>query len=96
MVASESTLPKNQIRPASLEKQYAKINGGLDYLENNMAELIGALNIGQISVACALGYFDLRIADNGWRDHRPEMTAWFAEFSNRPSMRETLYKSPDA
>ena len=54
-----------------------------------MGLLQGPLNIGQIAVACALGYLDLRLADRNWRDGRPELAAWYAGFSERPAMQAT-------
>ncbi|MDA0241631.1 MAG: glutathione S-transferase, partial [Proteobacteria bacterium] len=84
----------DQQNSGSLERQKIKINGGLDYLEQNMDELVGDLNIGQIAVACALGYYDFRIDNNGWRDNRPNLAAWMAAFNERPSMKETFFKRP--
>ncbi|TXM81400.1 glutathione S-transferase, partial [Methylobacterium sp. WL122] len=42
-----------------------------------------------IALACALGYLDLRFADLGWREGRPNLAAWLADFSERASMRAT-------
>ena len=45
------------------------------------------VDIGTISVACALGYLDFRYADEPWREAHPKLAAWFEEFSRstRPS-----------
>lgn len=93
-VGIESTKPQDQQNAGTLKRQNTKINGGLDYLEQNMDELGGELNIGQISVACALGYFDFRIDDNGWRNGRPDLSAWIASFNERSSMKDTFFKRP--
>lgn len=93
-VGVESMKADDKQSAGMIARQNQKIDGGLDYLEAHMDELAGPLNIGQISVACALGYFDFRIDDNGWRDQRPDLTAWFTTFSDRASMKETFFKRP--
>jgi glutathione S-transferase len=51
-------------------------------------------DIGSISVACALGYLDLRFAQEPWRDAHPKLAAWFAEFSEHPGIARTVPKDP--
>jgi glutathione S-transferase len=46
--------------------------------------------VASISVACALGYLDLRHPDLEWRKAHPQLAAWFAEVSLRPSMVATV------
>jgi glutathione S-transferase len=43
-------------------------------------------DMGDISWACALGYVDFRLPDIAWRKQHPELAAWFADVSKRPSM----------
>lgn len=70
-----------------VEGQWAKVDRALDTLESRwMAELRGPLDAGQIAVACALGYVDFRHDARGWRDTRPHLSDWYAEFAKRPSM----------
>jgi len=47
-------------------------------------------NIGDLSVAVALGYFDFRNADEAWRDNSPALAKWYETFSQRPSLQQTL------
>ena len=47
------------------------------------------MTIGQIAVACALGYLDLRWDADQWRQGRPKLAAWFESFSQRPSIAST-------
>jgi glutathione S-transferase len=54
-----------------------------------MSHLGGPLNIGQIAVACALGYLDFRHRDMAWRDGRRDLTDWYARFAQRDSMKVT-------
>ena len=47
------------------------------------------VDIGTITIGCALGYLDFRYADEDWRATRPKLAAWFERFSERPSMART-------
>ncbi len=83
------------IRPASSRwdawevGQIAKVAGALDRIEASGVGPAGALDIGTVSTACALGYLDFRFPDLGWRTGRPAAAAWYAAFSRRPSMQRT-------
>ena len=86
---------ENTLRPESLRwddwgsGQMAKIDGALADLEAH-AELFGdRVDIGTISVACALAYLDFRYANKDWRATRPNLATWFATFADRPSMKAT-------
>jgi len=46
--------------------------------------------IGEITIACALGYRDFRYADDDWRVGRPALTAWFEAIMRRESLQQTL------
>jgi glutathione S-transferase len=70
-----------------IARQALAVASGLDSLEQEAVSLASeALTIGEISVACALGYLDLRFSHQDWRIGRPNLTAWFAEVAKRPSM----------
>ncbi len=75
--------------PEWIENQKRKYRRSLDALEAEAASLEGALDIGVITAACALGYLDFRYPDEGWRDARPGLARWYASFSERESMRTT-------
>lgn len=69
--------------------QLDKVQKGLERLERQVGDLGSRIDIGTISVACALGYLDLRFADLDWRSAAPRLAAWFATFAARPSMKAT-------
>lgn len=46
--------------------------------------------IGEIAVACALGYMELRLTDLDWRPNHPNLTSWYAQFCEYPSMKDTV------
>lgn len=74
-----------------LDAQRDKIRRALGLLEAEaIAELASHFDVASISVACALGYLDLRHPDLEWRKANPQLAAWFAEVSLRPSMIETV------
>ncbi|WP_301842240.1 glutathione S-transferase [Pseudomonas sp. JQ170C] len=73
-----------------VDAQQDKIRRGLANLEQeHIAELASVFDIAAIGVACALGYLDLRMPDFGWRERQPKLAAWYAEVSQRESMRAT-------
>ncbi|MBC3364957.1 glutathione S-transferase [Pseudomonas sp. SWRI154] len=76
-----------------LDAQRDKIRRALATLEAEaIAELASHFDVASISVACALGYLDLRHPDLEWRKANPQLAQWFAEVSLRPSMIETVPK----
>lgn len=91
----ERALRPEDKRWADWEKgQIAKVVSSLDAIEKRYARLLGgAVNIGAISVAAALGYLDFRFADLEWRKGRPGLAAWYEKFARRPSMIATAPKA---
>ena len=51
-------------------------------------------SIGEIAVACALGYLDFRLPDLDWKRSRPTLADWYAKFCENPSMKATAPASP--
>jgi glutathione S-transferase len=81
--------PKELAWPDWVEGQMNKIRRALDALEGEADSMIGKLTIGEITVACLLDYLDFRYPAENWRNTRPKLAAFQAEFSARPSMVET-------
>jgi glutathione S-transferase len=69
--------------------QTGKIVDALDPFEQTLSQAGDRLDIGTISIACALGYLDFRFGDLEWRKGRPGAAAWFERFAARPSMTAT-------
>ncbi|MEP2029815.1 MAG: glutathione S-transferase [Paracoccaceae bacterium] len=70
-----------------IEAQWEKVSRGLTVLNARwMSHLSGPLNMGQISVACALSYIDFRHDVRNWRNGNDALAQWHAAFSERPSM----------
>ncbi|MDT8908633.1 glutathione S-transferase family protein [Pseudomonas fluorescens] len=74
-----------------LDAQRDKIRRALTVLDTEaVAELASHFDVASISVACALGYLDLRHPDLEWGETNPQLAQWFAEVSLRRSMIETV------
>ena len=84
--------PEPRRWPEWIAGQKRKIADALDTLERDVDLLGGDLTIGNLSVACALGYLDFRFAADAWRTGRPKLDAWLAEVSKRESLRATMPK----
>ena len=77
-----------------LENLWKKIERTLDFYNNSSSKILsGSLNMGQISLGCALGYLDYRHNNRNWRAKNQYLRDWFAEFSERLSMKNTIPKS---
>lgn len=66
----------------------------LSYLESEVKDWRGQITIGQIAVACGLGYLDFRFANDAWRQEHPGLSEWFAKFVERYSMQKTIPAMP--
>jgi glutathione S-transferase len=66
------------------------MNGALDAAEAEAASFGDSVDIGTITIACALGYMDFRYGNDNWRASRPKLAAWFEQFSKRPSLAQTM------
>lgn len=85
------------IRPASeqsavwIARQIKGVEAACSWLETRLDDLEGPITIGHVAVGCAVGYFDVRFPDDGWRDRFPGLAAWHAAFDLRPSMHATRH-----
>jgi glutathione S-transferase len=68
--------------PKWLELQAGKVSRALAVLEAAPPALDPMPNVGQITLACALGYRDFRFG-TGWRGEFPRLVAWLDNFATR-------------
>jgi glutathione S-transferase len=74
--------------------QFAKIDSSLAEFERR-AETLGArVDLGTITLGCALGYLDFRYASRAWRERHPRLARWFEAFGARTSMTATRPPPP--
>ena len=66
--------------------QLDKIHTSLRSLEQTPQQLHGRVDLGTLSLGCALGYLDLRFDAWGWRQRYPQLADWAAAFMQRPSL----------
>ena len=79
-----------------IDAQLRKVRGALGALEIEVqgGELGGALTIGQITVACALGYLNFRYASEDWPSKHRHLASWYEELSKRKSIQLTAPRDP--
>jgi glutathione S-transferase len=81
--------PEERRWPEWIEGQKLKFRRALDSLEAEAEDFGSTVDIGTITIGCALGYLDFRYGDEDWRAPRPKLSAWFERFSERSSMAKT-------
>ncbi len=84
----EVALPQDDGRKEYIATQQGKVVRALDALEK---EGLGDLKtIGDIAVACALGYLDFRYPHEPWRPGHPNLEAWYSRVLALPAMAQTM------
>ena len=86
----EIALPQDEGRQTYIALQQAKVKAALAVLEAEADSLGMLTNIGEITIACALGYMDFRYANEPWRPGHPKLEAWYAKVSAMPAMAQTV------
>jgi glutathione S-transferase len=86
---------ENRYRPADkhvqswIDRQADKVARGLAALEAAPPKLASVPDVGQIALACLLGYRDLRFGGS-WRKDYPRLLAWHDKFAAQvPAFAET-------
>jgi glutathione S-transferase len=86
----ETTFRPEQLRWQTwIDFQNEKVQRGLDKLESICNQFEPTPLIGEITVACVLGYLDFRFADLDWRTGRPALTDWFEQIMLLESLANT-------
>ena len=74
--------PPERHEPKWDDHQAGKVTRALAAVEAAPPALDAPPNVGQIALACALGYRDFRFGD-GWRKDHPRLVAWLDGFAAR-------------
>ena len=77
----------DEARTAVIARYQLTVVRALDTLEADPPA--DHLDIGAITVACALAYLDFRYPHEPWRPTRPKLAAWFEKMSARPELTQT-------
>jgi glutathione S-transferase len=72
--------------------QATKVRQGLDMADKDEALLSAPINLGQIALACGLGWMEFRNVLGDLRKGRPRLFQWYDAFCRRPSMQATMPK----
>ncbi len=88
----EIALPQDEGRKAYIDLQRGKVARALDTLEKEAGSFGDLKTIGEITVACALGYLDFRFGNEPWRTGHPVLTAWYERVIKLPPLAETMPK----
>ena len=83
---------ENPVPEAGRKRQMETVLAGLDALER--VKFADPPTIGEITVACAIGYVEFRMPDLDWKSSRPNLSAWYAKICERPSMKATAAAAP--
>jgi len=74
--------PAEKHEPKWVEHQAGKVTRALAEIEAAPPALESPPNVGQIALACALGYRDFRF-EGTWRKDHPRLVAWLDQFAAR-------------
>ena len=87
--------PVNERSDLAMDRQRLAIASVLDALEATPPAQ-ECCTIGEIAAAALLGYIDFRWPDRQWRQGRPNLAAWFGDFSPRTAIVMTEHRPADA
>jgi glutathione S-transferase len=83
---------ENPVPEAGRARQMESVLAALDALERT--KFAADPTIGEISVACALGYVEFRMPDLDWKSSRPKLAQWYARMCEYPAMKATVPSAP--
>ncbi|MCZ8277021.1 MAG: glutathione S-transferase N-terminal domain-containing protein [Acetobacteraceae bacterium] len=86
----EIALPQDEGRQSYIALQQGKVKAALAVLEAEADSLGMLTTIGEITIACALGYMDFRYPNEPWRPGHPKLEAWYAKVAAMPAMTRTV------
>ncbi len=82
--------PREDARDAFMARMAAAVARSLDVLESDPPHK--HVDIGTITLACALGYLDFRFAHEPWREKHTKLAAWYETFAELPAIAQTVPK----
>jgi glutathione S-transferase len=86
----EIALPQDEGRVSYIALQRGKVDKAIAALESEADGLGELTTIGEITIACALGYLDFRYANEPWRGAAPKLAAWYERVVKLPPMAQTM------
>jgi len=91
-ITYESKLrPENEQSPSWMEAQWSKVLHAIKALDDEEFKAMnGEMNMGQIAVACALGYLDFRHDARQWRSGHSNLASWNDKMMKLPALIKTI------
>ena len=86
----EIALPQDDGRKDYIATQRGKVERAIEMLEAEADQLGMLATIGDVTIACALGYLDFRYQNEPWRPGHPKLEAWYAKVLAMPAMAKTM------
>lgn len=83
----EQGKPQEAARDAQIARYKSVISRTVGMLEMDPPHK--HVDIGSITVACALGYLDFRFGSDKWRDGHSKLAAWYEGFEKNKGLAET-------
>ncbi len=88
-VSQEDRKPDDKRTQAVIDRQTGKTTSALGALDQQAGDFNDPPLMGEIAVACALGYMELRDGVPGWRETYPALSGWYTEILKRQSFIRT-------
>ena len=91
-ITYESKLrPQNEQSPSWMEAQWSKVLHAVKALDDGQFKAMDSdMNMGQIAVACALGYLDFRHDARQWRSGHSNLASWNDKMMKLPALIKTI------
>ena len=91
-ITYESKLrPKNEQSTSWMEAQWSKVLHAVKALnDREFKAMDGDINMGQIAVACSLGYLDFRHDARQWRSGLSNLASWNDKMMKLPALIKTI------
>ena len=91
-ITYESKLrPQNEQSPSWMEAQWSKVLHAVKALDDGKFKAMDSeMNMGQIAVACALGYLDFRHDARDWRNGHSNLASWNDKMMELPALIKTI------
>lgn len=83
--SQEDQKPDGKRSQGIVDRQAGKVANGLAALNNAAGDFNDPPKMGEIAVACALGYMEFRDVVPGWQKTYPALGSWYTEILKRQS-----------
>ncbi len=90
--SQEDQRPGEQRSQGVVDRQMGKAAAALAVLDGQAKDFNDPPLMGEIAVACALGYMEFREVVPDWRETCPNLARWYADILDRPSFIRTSPK----